>query len=359
MSSSLARELLHRARPLGMFRAGMRLLIAVSGGADSVAMLRLLLELAPQQGWVVAVAHFDHQLRSESAMEAQFTRQLALASGVEFHLGRPTTPAPAGNLEAWARRQRYAFFHHLLAADAADSVATAHTLDDQAETVLLRLARGAGTAGLVGILPVLTRVPGAPPLPGTGPRVIRPVLSLSRRALREWLNVHGQTWCEDPSNAWLARRRNLLRHRLLPQLATDLNPRIAEVLATTATLARDEELWWADAVAKASASLWRTVGPDLMADKEALCILPRALRRRVLRAAIRHVQGDLRQVDFRHVEQLSSWVEETSRRSRQIAFARVTAHLDRRVLKLRSRLSPPDAGLNDEGQGVPIRGLPK
>ena len=341
LASPLAKDLLRTTRPHAMLHAGMRLLVAVSGGADSVALLGLLRELAPQQGWVIEVAHFDHQLRAESAAEATFTRRLAEAYGFAFHLGQPAV-RPGRNLEAWARQQRYAYFHRLLEAGVADVVATAHTREDQAETVLLRLMRGTGTAGLAGILPVLVRVPGCPQLPGSGPRVIRPALGLARRAMREWLAARQQNWCEDPSNAWLSPRRNWVRHRLLPQLAAELNPRIVEVLASTAGLAAEEEAWWRDVVVQAGASLWRPVGDRMQAGVAELRALPRALRLRVLRAAIQGLQGNLLGVGFEPVHQLSTWVEESSHRTRKLAFAAVTAEVNSRTLSLASRLSEPE-----------------
>src|ERR1035438_7707816 len=168
----------------------MRLAVAVSGGADSVGLLRALVEAAGEIGLVLAVAHVHHGIRGADADEdAGFVASLASGLGLGFYLHRVDTPGVAREkkltLEEAARGLRYAWFRELMAEGKADVVATAHTLDDQAETVVHRLLRGAWTEGLGGIHPVVVCVRGV---------ILRPFLETRRAAIREWLGEVGQAW---------------------------------------------------------------------------------------------------------------------------------------------------------------------
>src|ERR1700728_1321531 len=163
-----------------LFRPGQRVAVAVSGGADSVALLRRLLEERHALGIVLSVAHVHHGIRGAAADEDEaFVASLAAAHGLPFHLHRANAPAAAATLhetlEEAARNLRYAFFRELIAAGEADAIATAHTLDDQAETVLHKLLRGAWTEGLSGIHPVLVVADGT-----HGGKIVRPLLGVRR-----------------------------------------------------------------------------------------------------------------------------------------------------------------------------------
>ena len=209
-----------------MLRAGDRVGVGVSGGADSVALLRLLEELSAELGIRLAVLHFNHQLRgAESDADESFVAQLAAARGIEFLAGREdVAAAPAGagwNLEDAARRLRYAFFASAVKAGRVTRVAVAHTADDQAETVLARLVRGTGPAGLASIYPVKGHV-------------VRPLLEIRRSELRSYLTTLGQSWREDASNLDLTRLRARLRHQVLPVLERELQPAIVEHLGRLA-----------------------------------------------------------------------------------------------------------------------------
>src|SRR5687768_16624461 len=175
-----------------MLRAGDRVCVAVSGGADSVALLRALLELRTELGVVLSVTHFHHGIRgAEADADERFVAALAAEHALEFHRASGDAPGLAQrqgiSLEAAARPLRYAYFHQLINAGAGDKIATAHTLDDQAETVLMKVIRGAGSRGLAGIAPV------------HGP-IVRPLLRVRRRQAREYLQALRQTWREDSSN---------------------------------------------------------------------------------------------------------------------------------------------------------------
>src|SRR3984885_10032791 len=222
-----------------LFRPGQRLAVAVSGGADSVALLRRLLEERQALGIVLSVAHVHHGIRGAAADEdAAFVASLAATHDLPFHLHRVDAPAAAATLhetlEEAARNLRYAFFRELIVGGTADAVATAHTLDDQAETVLHKLLRGAWTEGLSGTHPVLPVESGS---------ILRPFLENNRATIEAWLLVLQQPWREDASNQDMAHTRNRIRGELLPLLRT-FNPQIAAQLARLASISADEEAYW-------------------------------------------------------------------------------------------------------------------
>jgi tRNA(Ile)-lysidine synthase len=191
--------------------AGARVVVAVSGGADSVALLRALAAIAPQREWKLDlhIAHVQHHLRDEAEAEAEFVAALAAGLGLKFYR-RDIRPAKvAGNLEAAARKLRYAALAEVAAACRADGVATAHHADDQLETLLMRLVRGAGVAGLAGI---------APRRRMNGVTIIRPMLWVDHAAAIGFLNTVGQAWCEDHTNSDGLRWRSRLRRDVLPVL---------------------------------------------------------------------------------------------------------------------------------------------
>jgi tRNA(Ile)-lysidine synthase len=329
-------------------RAGMRVAVAVSGGADSVGLLRALVEAAPEIGLVLAVAHVHHGIRGTDAdADARFVAALALELGLEFYLHRVDTLGVAREkkqtLEEAARGLRYAWFRQLLTEGNADAVATAHTLDDQAETVVHRLLRGAWTEGLGGIHPVVACTRGV---------ILRPFLETRRNEIRAWLSAVGQPWREDAANEDPAHTRNRIRHSLLPQMA-EFNPQIAEQLAHMATIARDEEGWWEAELARLLPSLvlpgravrggGRAVSthPDegsLGMELERLRALAPAVRRRVLRAAAEQLGCGL---NFEQTQRLMAMCEAEGAKKQQLA-AELSAERTARELRL-VRLASPDA----------------
>ncbi len=222
-----------------LLRAGDRVCVAVSGGADSTALLLALHGQAATLGIGVSAAHLHHGIRGDEADDdLAFLRDLCGRMDVTFHVEHADVPAAAGSagetLEEAARNARLGFFDRLIAAGHATAVATAHTEDDQAETVMMKLMRGAWTEGLGGISPVLQRERG---------RIIRPLLGASRGQVIAFLQASGQTWREDSSNRSPAYTRNRVRASLMP-LLREFNPSIAATLAITAQLAREEEARW-------------------------------------------------------------------------------------------------------------------
>ncbi len=222
-----------------LFRPGQRVAVAVSGGADSVALLRRLLEGRHQLGIVCSITHVHHGIRgAEADADAAFVASLASTHDLAFHLHQADAPAAAASLhetlEEAARNLRYAWFRQLLAAGEVDAVATAHTLDDQAETVLHKLLRGAGTEGLSGIHVVVAAQPG---------NIVRPFLETTRASIEAWLLHLGQPWREDATNQDMAHTRNRIRRQLLPILRT-FNPQIATQLSRLAAISGEEEAYW-------------------------------------------------------------------------------------------------------------------
>ena len=207
---------------------------AVSGGADSVAMLRLLLELREELGVVLSIVHFNHRLRGKASdKDEEFVARLAEKFGLTLHLGHGDVAKKAkrekSNLEDAARRARYEFFRRLTEGGLVDFVATAHTADDQAETVLAHILRGTGLAGLAGIHPV------------TSDGIVRPLLGVRRSDLRKYLKSKKQTWREDATNRDTSRQRARMRKKLLPLLEKEFNPQTVNHLAELGRLALEEE----------------------------------------------------------------------------------------------------------------------
>ena len=299
----------------------MRLAVGLSGGADSVALLRALAEESRELGLVLHAAHLHHGLRgAEADADLAFCRNLAAQLNIPFHEARVDTAAearpdpktlapvhskPAESLEEAARRLRYSWFQQLLAEIPLDAVATAHTLDDQAETVLAKILRGAWTEGLSGVYPVVEFPEG---------KILRPLLATTRAQVEDYLRSLNQPWQTDSSNADTAFTRNRIRHELLPSLDA-FNPRLREHLTQMATLARDEEAYWQAELDRIAPQLLLSGRPvrgggrasapghqaALALDITRLAALPLTLQRRLLRHAAAQMGVSL---DFPSTESL-------------------------------------------------------
>src|SRR6202167_5808023 len=273
-----------------LLKPGMRLAVALSGGADSVALLRILAARCKELGLVIHAAHLHHGLRgAEADGDLEFCRALATKLGLPFHEARVDTAQEAGSserdlcgseshpsrknknaarvghpvslgrsnraaagkpresIEEAARRLRYSWFRELMSEGLLDAIATAHSLDDQAETVLGKFLRGAWTEGLAGISPRAES-------PEGGGVILRPLLDTKRSEIEAYLNALGQPWREDSTNRHLTFTRNRIRHELLP-LLEGWNPRLREHLSQMAELAHDEEAWWQAELARLAPQL--------------------------------------------------------------------------------------------------------
>ena len=268
---------------------GVRVLAACSGGGDSVTLVHLLARLAADRRWEVYVGHVHHGLRSSADGDAAFVAELAGRLGLPC-LTRRLRGLGGPNGEARSRAARYAALAEMAREAGAQAVATGHTLDDQAETVLLRLLRGTGVAGLSGILP---RRPLA-----AGVDLVRPLLWCRRQQLRQFLTEEGEAWREDETNADLRHARNRVRARWMPLLSTE-NPRLAEALAQLAEVVREEESVWAEQVARIVHQLACPAQGGWTVTLREFCRLPVALQRRVLRELV----GNLRAPRFVQLEQ--------------------------------------------------------
>jgi tRNA(Ile)-lysidine synthase len=242
----LAERVSQYARNHDLLRAGDRVGVAVSGGADSVGLLRILLELRQHLGIVLSVIHLNHQLRGrESDADEQFVRELAARYDLEFlseswDVNRHAAEKKL-SLETAAREIRYEFFANFLRLRNLDKVATAHTLDDQAETVLMRLLRGTGLRGVGSIRPRLFVRDEAAEICG---EIVRPLLAERRTALKDYISDVSQDWREDATNRDMKHTRNRIRLSLLPFLEKEFNPSVAQKLAELADIAQSEEAFW-------------------------------------------------------------------------------------------------------------------
>jgi len=314
MRTSFENAVLATIRESRMLAAGDRVGVAVSGGADSVALLRVLENLRADLGVTLLVVHFNHCLRgAESEADENFVSNLARSSGLEFEVDREDVASAAReqgwNLEEAARRLRYAFFERVVSERRTTRIAVAHTADDQAETVLAHMIRGTGPAGLASIYPI------------AGP-VVRPLLEIRRTELRNFLTARGETWREDPTNQDVNRMRARIRRQLLPVLEQNFSPAIVEHLGNLARFAREEEIFW-HALTEAlfskyaerlgetwTISIPHLLAPNLLresteeAETEDLTASFRPLTERMVRHLYEAARGSRRELSARHVKQV-------------------------------------------------------
>ena len=290
----LAERVLVSVRRPALIPPGGRVLAAVSGGGDSVALLYLLAELAEQGAVALAgVAHFNHRLRPPASDEDErFCRDLATRFGLPCVVESADVAEMARSerisVEHAGHRARHAFFVRAADRLGACRVALGHTIDDQAETYLLRLLRGAGAAGFSSIRP-------------RAGLVVRPLLAVSRAELRVYLASRQASFREDASNLDRRVPRNRIRHDLIPSLRA-YSPRVVEVLAREAEIARADDEWLARAANELGASLVQRTKGGVEVDATGLAALHPALGRRVARDALVRVSG--RAVGFDHIERL-------------------------------------------------------
>ena len=279
-----------------LVREGGRVLVAVSGGADSVAMCLLLRELERDGILAVAgIAHLNHGLRGADAdADEAFCAALAARLDVPFVAERVDVRALARagkrSIEDAGRAARYAFLERAADALAAEAIAVAHTKEDQAETFLLRLLRGAGTRGLASIHP-------------RAGRVIRPLLDVERGALRDYLASLSETFREDATNADIAIPRNRVRHELIPYLESHFSPGLTGVLAREAALAHQDEDFLRTRAVELAGRIVLTDVASVTIDADGLRDAPRALGSRVAQAALQRLAGP-KSINFDHVERL-------------------------------------------------------
>lgn len=269
----LIEKLRRSALDLGL--AGGRVLLGVSGGADSTAMLLAFADLAPALSIEPMVLTVDHGLRVDAREDVAFVAGLCAAAGLPFHAVETKVSIQSG-VEAGARRARYRALASVARDEGAQFIATAHTVEDQVETLIMRLARGAGTRGARGIL----RCRG---------RVVRPMLEVTRAEVRDFLASRGVTPREDPTNRSPRFTRNRVRAAVLPALVEALGEGALSVLSRSAGILADDERLLARLARRRGARVWKVVSGAMEAAVEDLRRLPSALARRVVRDAARQM----------------------------------------------------------------------
>ncbi|WP_372682709.1 tRNA lysidine(34) synthetase TilS, partial [Desulfosarcina sp.] len=279
-----------------MTAPGDRVLVGVSGGPDSMALLHLLSRLAPDLKIRLGVAHLNHCLRGASAdRDAEVVRQAARALDYPVHIARghvlKVKEKLGLSLEEAARRVRYAFFRKIMSDVGYDKLALGHQSNDNAEQMLMALLRGTGPRGLSGITPVRQAC------------IIRPLINVGRSQIETFVAQAGIAFVLDASNNDLRFVRNRIRHHLLPLLASDYNPRIEANLNQLADVMRTEEAWIEDITAAEykKAALERTDG-TITLSAQAIRQTHPALARRIVRKALANLTGTLRRITFAHVQ---------------------------------------------------------
>ena len=301
----LTTKVLRTIRRHSMVRPAERVLVGLSGGADSVVLAHTLFALRTKLGIELVVAHLHHGLRAEADDDQAFCRELANALHLPFVTGRidvaSRAKAAKRSIEDEARRSRYAFLSEQAAVNGCDRIACGHTMNDQAETLMMRLARGSGMRGLSSVYPVVKK---------ENVNIIRPLIDVRRQEILAYLEECGHSYRDDASNLDRRFTRNRLRHDVLPYVADALNPRLVETLARSAEILRDEEDFMETQARKVFAET-RAIGKaGISLSVSALAALHPALRRRLTRLAVEHAKGDTANLTAGHVADVLALLEE-------------------------------------------------
>ena len=277
-------------RRLKMIGPGDRVLVAVSGGADSVCLVTILTNL----GFEVGVAHFNHGWRGEASDgDETFVKTLASQLGLGFFVGGEQSNLRAGNLEEQARLARGAFLDQIAEREDFTKVALAHSRNDRNETVLLNLLRGSGSEGLVSMRPVARNT-------------IRPLIETTRKDIETYIQAIGQSWRSDATNSDHRFARNRIRHDVLPRLASEFNPRLQDTLARTVEILQDEDAWMSQLVEAWLDTHTRSEGLSFEVQIDGLSDQPVGFTRRLLREALRRAGSPLIDIGFDHIESIRS-----------------------------------------------------
>ncbi len=304
---TLTRNVLQTIHRYQLLKEGDRVIVALSGGTDSVALLLALRELEESFSLRLCAAHLNHRLRgSESDQDEQFVRRLCQQFGFPLEVKGVNTQQEmrksGENLESCARRLRYSFLFQL-AQEEGSKVATGHTLNDQAETFLMKLVRGAGPGGLSGIRPLRVNHFGPPQKP-LSVTVVRPLLEVARQEVLDFLVDQNQSYQVDRSNQDLSFDRNWVRHQLIPLLKEKLNPALLETLQRTTELFREVEEFLTHHGKEAFERCRLGEYPETRLRIQELGDFPAIIQKEVVRHAVAATKGDLRDINLKHIEEI-------------------------------------------------------
>ncbi len=294
-----------------MIEADDYVLVGVSGGPDSVALLHLLLALSPQFSIKLGVAHLNHSLRlQDSDNDAEFVESMCLKLNLPLYIKKVDVQRYQKtnkiSLEEAARRVRYDFFNDVSRKEGFNKIALGHHLDDNAELILMNIFRGSGSLGISGIPPVRSM--------GINKQIVRPLIGLRKSQLIDYLSEKGLTYVLDTSNEDTNYVRNEIRFNLIPYLEKTFNPNIAKTLNQLALISRSEEGWKNEITRKLFEKSVLSAQEDTISFHVAhLVNIHASAKRRMLRMAIERIKKDLRRITFRHVDAAVSLLEAGSK----------------------------------------------
>ena len=313
---SLSNGVKETIKKFGMLSPGDRVVVGVSGGPDSVALLHILKELAPQLKVSLFIAHLNHRFRGkESDRDAEYVQELALKLDLPIIVESRDVPAFISkekvSAEDGARKARYDFFGQVAKQIRANKVALGHNADDQAETVLMRLLRGSGREGLGGIPPVrdLAVQAQSPKI-----QIIRPLIETTREEIERYLKGRGIKSRLDASNIETVYLRNRIRWELLP-LLTQYNPNIKSILVRTAQVLGEEDRYLEGIVAKHLRRIVKKKGEGIILDIIKLSSLPLSIQRRILRESLGLIKGGRLDIQLSHIDDILNLLKARGRAS--------------------------------------------
>jgi tRNA(Ile)-lysidine synthase len=283
-----------------LFEKGSKIILAVSGGPDSVAMLHIFSKLQPKYNLDLIVAHVNYNLRgADSKKDEEFVRSLAKKYNFALELFRPKIKIK-NNLENYLRNVRYGFFEKIRKKLNFDSIAIAHNLDDQAETFLMRIIRGSGLQGLRG-MQFKNRV------------IIRPFLGITRKEITAYLKEKKIAWRVDKTNLESKFLRNKIRNKLIPYLEENFNRSLRTTLFNSAASIAEDYDYISTMAERAESQIGEVRISILLA-------LHPALQRRILRSAILKIKKDLQNIDALHIEEILKMAKSTKNKAQIVVF---------------------------------------
>ncbi|MFO7557589.1 MAG: tRNA lysidine(34) synthetase TilS [Desulfobacterales bacterium] len=306
ISGRLIQRVVQTIRNYGMLNSEDSVLVCVSGGSDSVALLYVLSILSPRFNIKIGVAHLDHSLRGkDSDQDAKFVESLASKLDLPFYIKKMDLQQYAAeeklSVEDAGRKARYDFFLNIAKKMRYSRIATAHHAGDNAELILMNMLRGTGKSGLSGI----------PPLRRKGEiSIIRPLIHLSKNNIHAFLSENGLHYTQDSTNLDTTYLRNRIRHNLIPEMESSYNPKIVKALNRMGTIIQDEESWIEEIVDRELNGLvFNESDISIRCSASLLMEKPLPLRRRIMRSLIRKVNGDLKQMTYDHIDSILNLVE--------------------------------------------------